>query len=146
MILSLSIHPQCFSHVFSTIFFTEDFSFSLTDFSFPIHRTVKHFRQEMTLYMHLIFTQSSCPYEFPESTAILKRQRINLVGFVPLVPSAASFPITLKSVSAISHRFSCGAWGMGWRRKHILSFWAAAHPNRFLLFRSQRGHWTLPGQ
>lgn len=109
---------------------------------------IKHLRQETPLYMHLIFPQTSCPCEFSESTAhdILKRQRINLVGFVPLLLSAASFPITLKAVAAISHRFSFGDWGMGWRRKNNLSFWAAAHPNHSLLFGIQRGHWTLPRQ
>lgn len=146
MTLSLSIQPQFFSHNFSTIFFTGDVSCSLPDFPFPIHRTAKHLRQEKPLYMYLIFAQNSCTFEFSENTAILKRQRINLVVFVSLLPSAASFPITLKAVGAISHRFSCGAWGVGWSRKHNLCFWAAAHPHHSLLFRSHRGHWTVPGQ
>lgn len=148
MIFSLSMHLQCSSHVFSTIFFTEDVSYSLPDFRFPIHRTAKHLKQEIPLYMHLTLPITHAPScEFSESTAIQKRQKINLVGgFVSLVPSSASFPITWKAVAAISHRFSCEAWGMGWRGKHSLSFWAAGHPSHSLLFRSQRGHWTLPGQ
>lgn len=57
MTLSLSIHPQCFSHVFNTIFFTEGVSCSLTDFPFPMHRTAQHLRQEMTV---------SASYLYPE--------------------------------------------------------------------------------
>lgn len=132
--------PWVFSHNASLMFLLPSSLLKMSlvaypDFPFPIHRTAKYLGQEMPLCMYLIFAQNSCTCEFSESTAILKRQRINLLVFASLLPSAASFPITLKAVAG---------WAVG--LEACLSFWAAAHPNHSLLFRSQRDHWTTPGQ